>query len=238
MKEQPQDGGSMKFEERIQLIRKEHGLSQEELAEKLGISRQAVAKWEAGLTYPDVDNLITLSSMFKISIDSLLKTEEDDCSVNPVKSQKPVKIIKEDMVDFLCRAKKKTYAGKGGGVASSRPGSHDLSYSEGDYLYYDTYLGGEKFSGEEAVWNKETPVYAMNYHGRVLSEGFSGDFLKEALLLVPEEYPYRGPYVYHNGDFTYHCIVNGTVDWFQGYEEIFLLEEKVYECYFHGGMVK
>lgn len=228
----------MKFEERIQLIRKENGLSQEELAEKLGISRQAVAKWEAGLTYPDVDNLIALSNMFRISIDSLLKAQEDECGINPVKVQKPAKIATENLVDFLCRAKKKTYAAKSGKVASSRPDSHDLSYREEEYLYYDTYLGGEKFSGEEAVWDKGIPVYSMNYCGRVLSEGFSGDFLKEALLLVPEEYPFRGPRVYHNGDFTYHCIVNGTVEWFQGYEEIFLQEEKVYECYFHGGAVK
>ena len=64
----------MKFQERIQQIRKEKGFSQEDMAERIGISRQAVAKWEAGLTYPDVDNLITLSDLFKVSIDSLLKS--------------------------------------------------------------------------------------------------------------------------------------------------------------------
>jgi transcriptional regulator with XRE-family HTH domain len=228
----------VKFEERIQLIRKEKGLSQEEFAEKLGVSRQAVAKWEAGLSYPDVDNLIAISSIFKISIDCLLKPEEDECSRNPITPVKSGEPELNDMIDFLLRAKKKTYAAGKGVVASSRHCSHDLSYEEGDYLYYDTYLGGEKFSGEEAVWNKGNPVYSMNYIGRVLSEKFSGDFLKEALYLVPEDKPFRGPLVYHNGDFTYHCVVNGEVEWYQGYEEIFLQSEKVYECYFHGGMVK
>lgn len=227
----------MKFEERIQLLRKEKGLSQEELAEKLGVSRQAVAKWEAGLSYPDVDNLITLSSLFHISIDIMLKPEEDGCSIDPIAAPK-VDNDQEDMVDFLCRAKRKTYAGKGGHAASTRLNSHDLTYSEGDYLYYDTYLGGEKFSGEEAVWKQGIPVWAMNYTGRLVDEGFSGDFLKEALYLVPKEYPFRGPRVYHNGDYTYHCIFDGSVDWYQGYEEIFLAGNKVYECYFHGGAVK
>ena len=78
----------------------------------------------------------------------------------------------------------------------------------------------------------------MNYIGRILADGFSGDFLKECLLLVPKEYPYRGPLVYHNGDYKYHCIVNGEFGWFNGYEEIFCNDIKVYECIFHGGYIK
>ena len=53
-----------------------------------------------------------------------------------------------------------------------------------------------------------------------------------------EEYPFRGPCVYQNGDFNYHNIINGKVEWYQGYEEIFLLNNKVYECYYHGGSIK
>lgn len=227
----------MKFEERIQLLRKEKGLSQEDLAEKLGVSRQAVAKWEAGLSYPDVDNLIILSNLFHISIDSLLKTDEDSCNRNVIPSMQ-VDSSMEDMVDFLCRAKRKTYAGKSGCCASSRPASHDLKYEEGDYLYYDTYLGGEKFTGEEAVWKQGVPVWSMNYTGRLVADGFSGDFLKDALYQVPKEYPFRGPLIYQAGDYTYHCVISGNVEWYQGYEEIFLLDNKVYECYFHGGIVK
>jgi len=225
----------MNFQERIQQIRKEKGFSQEDLAEKIGISRQAVAKWEAGLTYPEVDNLIAISSLFKISIDSLLKSEQDECSNYQPKAKK---VLSEDLIDFLCRAKGATYAANGTTIASSRPSSHDYQYTEGDCTYLDSYFGGEKFVGEEVLYHQEIPIFSMNYSGRVLGDGFSGDFLKEVLLLVPKEYPFRGPFVHQNGDFSYHCIVNGDVEWFQGYEEIFLLKDKVYECFYHGGSIK
>lgn len=48
----------MIFSEKLQLIRKNKGVTQEQLAEKLDVSRQAVAKWESGQVYPDINNLI------------------------------------------------------------------------------------------------------------------------------------------------------------------------------------
>jgi len=50
----------MSFKNKFQLLRKEKGLSQENIAEILRVSRQAVAKWEAGQSYPDIDNLIKI----------------------------------------------------------------------------------------------------------------------------------------------------------------------------------
>lgn len=142
------------------------------------------------------------------------------------------------LVRFLITAKQRTYAGKGGETESSRPASHDLAYREGDYFYLDTYLGGARFAGEEAVWLAGTPVFAMNYCGRVLGELFSGDFLKAALMRVPPEKPFRGPAEYQEGAYRYRCASNGDLAWFQGYEEIFCQETKVYECAFHGGKIK
>lgn len=84
----------------------------------------------------------------------------------------------------------------------------------------------------------DRPFWSMNYIGRIIAEGFNGDFLKEALSLVPYEHPYRGPLLHHNGDYTYHCTVHGTFDWFHGTEEIFYNSRKVYECMFHGGSIK
>lgn len=46
------------------------------------------------------------------------------------------------------------------------------------------------------------------------------NFLKEVLSKVTKEYPYRGPMVYQNEDYKYHCIVEGGFEWFKGYEEI------------------
>jgi len=142
---------------------------------------------------------------------------------------------KEKVIEFLIRSKKATYAGKGNQTDSSRPNSHDFKYSEEDLRYIDTYLGGSKFAGEEALWNKNIPFWSMNYIGRVTGDNFSGDFLKEALLNVPEEYPFRGPLEYINGDYSYYCKINGDFHWFSGFEEIFYKKNKIYECIFHGG---
>jgi len=60
---------------RLQNLRKENNLSQEALAEKLGISRQAVSKWERAEASPDTDNLIALAHLYKISLDELLNVE-------------------------------------------------------------------------------------------------------------------------------------------------------------------
>ena len=56
-------------------IRRNASLSHEEFAEKLGVSRQAVSKWERGEAYPDTENLITISEMFGVTLDELLKGE-------------------------------------------------------------------------------------------------------------------------------------------------------------------
>ena len=53
-------------------LRKKYGLSQEGLAERLGVSRQAVSKWECGESLPDTDNLITISKMYGVSLDELV----------------------------------------------------------------------------------------------------------------------------------------------------------------------
>lgn len=65
----------MSFAENLQMIRKEKHLSQEELAEMLGVSRQAVSKWEQGTGYPEVEKLLLLSRELNLSLDSLMATE-------------------------------------------------------------------------------------------------------------------------------------------------------------------
>ena len=142
------------------------------------------------------------------------------------------------IVAFLIRAKQATYAGKGAETAPSRIASHDLVYREEPLMYYDTYLGGDRFAGEEALWISGVPCWSMNYAGRVIGEPFSGDFLKEALLHVPEEMPYRGPRKYANGDYTYFCDTEGDFKWFQGRETIEYRGKLIYECLFHGGIIR
>lgn len=66
---------SIKQGEYLKQLRNENGLSQEQLAEKIGLSRQSISKWEQGLSTPDVDNFVKLSEMYNVPIEALLKGE-------------------------------------------------------------------------------------------------------------------------------------------------------------------
>ena len=65
----------MSFSENLKQIRKEYHLSQEDLAEMLDVSRQAVSKWEQGQGYPEVEKILLLSSKLNISLDALMSVE-------------------------------------------------------------------------------------------------------------------------------------------------------------------
>lgn len=68
----------MNFSEKLQFYRKQQGMSQEKLAEVIGVSRQAVSKWESGQSYPEMDKLIALSELFQVSLDHLVKANHQD----------------------------------------------------------------------------------------------------------------------------------------------------------------
>ena len=228
----------MSFPEKIRTLRKLNKLSQEKLAEIMNVSRQAIAKWELGKSYPDIDKLIEISNYFNISIDSLLKEKNNDCNLKKNITKIGEYKMDKKIVEFLCRAKRETYAsGNAKECIPCRPNSHDLKYCEGNLIYIDTYLGGEKFVGEEAIWNDNIPLWSMNYAGRIVEEGFEGWFLKEALRIVNEEYPYRGPLSYENGEFKYECSFAGNFEWFDGEEVIYKNDVKIYECKFHVGVI-
>lgn len=64
--------------EKIYMLRKNSKLSQEQLAEKIGVSRQAISKWESGTSIPEIDKLVLLSEYFNVSIDYLVKEKSED----------------------------------------------------------------------------------------------------------------------------------------------------------------
>ncbi|MGC6174904.1 helix-turn-helix domain-containing protein [Lacrimispora sp. 38-1] len=74
----------MKLSEKIQYLRKENGFTQEQLAEKCNVSRQAITKWESDIAIPETGKIIFLSRLFKVSIDELLKDEFDIDGVKEV----------------------------------------------------------------------------------------------------------------------------------------------------------
>ena len=73
--------------DKIILLRKKHGWSQEELAERLDVSRQSVSKWESGLSIPDLNRIIGMSSLFGVSTDYLLKDEIEELSFSEPKEE-------------------------------------------------------------------------------------------------------------------------------------------------------
>lgn len=73
----------MTFQERLRQLRMARGWSQEALAEQLGLSRQAVQKWETGNARPDMDNLVTLSRLFQVSLDWLVTGQEQTPAAAP-----------------------------------------------------------------------------------------------------------------------------------------------------------
>ena len=68
----------MTLEEQIKHYRKNAGLSQEKMAEKIGVSRQAITKWENGTGTPDIANLMAIADLFQISVDELLSNEKSE----------------------------------------------------------------------------------------------------------------------------------------------------------------
>lgn len=102
----------MDFGMKLQNLRKTKGLSQEALAEKLNVSRQAVSKWESGSGYPEMDKLILLSELFGVTIDYLIKdsdssdqTETEDITNKYFMNQQRIKdYMKRKKIFGICIA--------------------------------------------------------------------------------------------------------------------------------------
>ena len=82
----------MTFAEKLKTIRKQAGVSQERLAEKLGVSRQAVTKWETDTGIPDIENMMAISALFDISVDELLSNEKG--------AKKPADYLYESITEY------------------------------------------------------------------------------------------------------------------------------------------
>ena len=87
----------MKLSENLKKIRKENNLSQEDLAEKIGVSRQSVSKWESGSAYPEMDKMVQICNIFNLNIDDLLNQDIEE--VNNTKQSKNA--LNKYINDFL-----------------------------------------------------------------------------------------------------------------------------------------
>ena len=100
----------MNFAEKLLALRTQAGYSQEVLAEKLNVSRQAISKWELGTTLPETDRLISISTLFSVSIDSLL-IDSIDLNTNDsmervvlkfLSSARDMDELSKELVDITC----------------------------------------------------------------------------------------------------------------------------------------
>ena len=97
--------------DKIIRLRKKNGWSQEELADKMNVSRQAVSKWESSQTIPDLDKILQLSTLFGVTTDYLLKDEiEDEELTNDTTSDTTVKRISiEEANEYIEQRKKASW---------------------------------------------------------------------------------------------------------------------------------
>jgi len=93
----------MKLSEKLQKIRKENNITQEGLADKLNVSRQAVSKWESGMAYPDTEKLIQISKIFKVSLDELINDNVDKNDGNNFKKLSFMEIV-NNMLEFISKS--------------------------------------------------------------------------------------------------------------------------------------
>lgn len=92
----------MKLSDNLKRIRKENGLSQEQLAEKLGVSRQAVSKWESGQSYPEMDKVLLICKLFNYKIDELMNENVKEVDENK-QSKSNINKYVDDFFDFITK---------------------------------------------------------------------------------------------------------------------------------------
>lgn len=89
-----------KLAENLKKIRKEHNLSQEQLAESLGVSRQAISKWESKVAYPEMEKIITICEKFNLNINDILNKDINEIKSEEESKKKVSKYI-EDILNFI-----------------------------------------------------------------------------------------------------------------------------------------
>ena len=88
----------MNFSEKLVTLRKANNLTQEQLAEKLDVSRQSISKWESGQATPELEKIVAMSAIFDVTMDYLLKSSEiDDLSVKTemLEKQQRMMLVRE-----------------------------------------------------------------------------------------------------------------------------------------------
>ena len=93
----------MKFGDKLILLRKKKGMNQEELAEKLGVSRQSVSKWESNNSYPETDKIVQICNIFNCSMDDLINDSITDINEIQRKDKNNLSIAIDSFLEFITK---------------------------------------------------------------------------------------------------------------------------------------
>lgn len=157
--------------------------------------------------------------------------------------------IPHDLAAFLVEAKRRTYAGLDDDATVSTPllaGSKQLEHRAPPYAYRDIYFGMGFFVGQETVSRDARAIWSMSYSGGARAEITDRDtflaiykFLRQALLGVRVEEPYRGPRMFEQEGMIYRNEVEGALDRFHGGETISRHDgAQLYELRYSGGLLR
>ncbi len=144
---------------------------------------------------------------------------------------------------FIVAAKAATYVGNGEPGDPSRLGSHDLIFADGDWSYRDSYFGGTDFLGQEVVWYRGVPAWAMNYYGYIVRPDLidaarAGATIKSALSALYREGRFLGGFEWTGPHGTYSDRTTGDVTHFTGTETISVGGTVAYRLDYCGGLIK
>lgn len=149
----------------------------------------------------------------------------------------------EHLNAFIVRAKSASYVGDGAHTTPHRPGSVDLAFSAAPFAYLDSYFGGSDFIGQEVVYFRDQPVWAMNYYGYILRPDLidapqAGKVIKASLSQLYTEGRFLGGFEHRVDGYTYTDTSEGDAAHFQGKEWITCQGIRVYSLVYHGGLIK
>lgn len=187
----------MTFSEKLKEARKNAGLSQEQLAEKLCVSRQAITKWETGRGLPDVDNLKAVSSLLNVSIDYLLG-EENESSLNEIKE-------KVDLEAYLLS----------NGARNKKDACVAEKFSDADHIYAliprkkmnakewiaDFIVGPGSFDVFDSISNLDKAFYLAEVKGKQFFITIDKEFITSSAVASP----YNGK-SFRRGDYIYKKV--------------------------------
>lgn len=172
---------------RLLQYRKKHNLSQEELANKIGVSRQAVSKWERAEASPDTDNLILLAEIYGVSLDELLKGEANNSS----KSE----------------AEQETVSGESADNTQIPTGDEGTEYIKADKVSFKNGIHVDAKNGDKVHINFADGIHVQDKDGTKVDIGKDGVFVNENGK--QRVYTDKDGHIMHDADMTDKMFTGG-----------------------------